>query len=331
MFIVSQVNCICSLCIKEVFPFSNIDDNEIADLVICKPAVEDLSKIVFNPFDLNDINDLTPISHIDPDKQYFNTVTERGNSLYYNEESFNDRCTSLGNPKHNISVIHLNIRSVHKNLNNFECYLRNFSHQFKVIGLSETWNNEFNVDMCEIKCYNSEHLYRSNRKGGGVSVFIINCLKYTVSSDLSVINNIIKILFIEIKKEQFGAHKDMIIGVVYMPPKIAIDLFIGELLRIFNSLSKENKYVVLMGDYNVNLLNVESHNMTAEFIEMIYSFSMLPVINRPTRVQGNSVSLIDNIYCNNSTFDNLVYVVVFYQLIYRIILQYSLYFHFEEL
>ena len=30
--------------------------------------------------------------------------------------------------------------------------------------------------------------------------------------------------------------------------------------------------------------------MTAEFIEMIYSFSMLPVINRPTRVQGNSVT-----------------------------------------
>ena len=102
---VSQVNCICPLCIKEVFPFSNIDDNEIADLVICKPAVEDLSKIVFSPFDLNDINDLTPISHIDPDKQYFNTVTERCNSLYYNEESFNDRCTSLGNHKHNISVI----------------------------------------------------------------------------------------------------------------------------------------------------------------------------------------------------------------------------------
>ena len=155
---------------------------------------------MFNPFDLNDINDLTPISHIDPDKHYFNTVTECCNSLYYNEESFNDRCTSLGNPKHNISVIHLNIRSVHKNLNNFECYLRNFSHQFKVIGLSETWNNEFNVDMCEIKCYNSEHLYRSNRKGGGVSVFIINCLKYTVRSDLSVINNIIEILFIEIKR-----------------------------------------------------------------------------------------------------------------------------------
>ena len=145
-----RVNCICSLCIREVFPFSNIDGNEIADLVIRKPAVENLSKIVFNPFDLNDINDLTPISHIDPDKQYFNTVTERCNSLYYNEESFNDRCTSLGNPKHNISVIHLNIRSLHKNLNNFECYLRNFSHQFKVIGLSETWNNEFNVDMCEM-------------------------------------------------------------------------------------------------------------------------------------------------------------------------------------
>ena len=87
----------------------------------------------------------------------------------------------------------------------------------------------------------------------------------------------------------------MIIDVVYRPPKIAIDLFIGELSRIFNSLSKENKYVVLMGDYNVNLLNVESHNMTTEFIEMIYSFSVLPVINRPTRVQGNSVSLIDYI------------------------------------
>ena len=53
-----------------------------------------------------------------------------------------------------------------------------------------------------------------------------------------------------------------------------------------------------MGDFNINLLNVDTHVDTSEFLEMMYSFSYLPLITKPTRVTKSSATLIDNIFSN---------------------------------
>ena len=58
----------------------------------------------------------------------------------------------------------------------------------------------------------------------------------------------------------------------------------------------------LIGDFNLNLLNAESHHLTSEFLETLYSYSFMPFINKPTRVQKNTASLIDNIFSNS--YDN---------------------------
>ena len=63
-------------------------------------------------------------------------------------------------------------------------------------------------------------------------------------------------------------------------------------------LQKENKLVYLMGDYNVNLLNVDKHIPSSDFLETLYSYSYLPLINKPTRINKNTATLIDNIFCN---------------------------------
>ena len=56
-----------------------------------------------------------------------------------------------------------------KNINNFEIYLNNLNIKFNVIGLTETWIKESNVQLCEMKGYKSEHLFREKTSGGGVS------------------------------------------------------------------------------------------------------------------------------------------------------------------
>ena len=61
-----------------------------------------------------------------------------------------------------------------------------------------------------------------------------------------------------------------------------------------------------MGDFNINLLNVDDHLPSAGFLEMMYSYSFLPLINKPTRVKSTSATLIDNIYCNNIDNNDLV-------------------------
>ena len=54
-----------------------------------------------------------------------------------------------------------------------------------------------------------------------------------------------------------------------------------------------------MGDYNINILNYESNSTTAKFIDTMYAFTFLSLINRLTRITQCSATLIDNIFTNN--------------------------------
>ena len=64
-----------------------------------------------------------------------------------------------------------------------------------------------------------------------------------------------------------------------------------------------------MGDFNINLLNVNQHTATNEFLENMYSLHFLPLITKPTRVQSNSATLIDNIFSNqlNNIISGVLY------------------------
>ena len=55
-----------------------------------------------------------------------------------------------------------------------------------------------------------------------------------------------------------------------------------------------------MGDYNINLLNSDTHNPTRSFLDTMYSNMLYPLITRPTRLTANSATLIENIFTNNT-------------------------------
>ena len=56
---------------------------------------------------------------------------------------------------------------------------------------------------------------------------------------------------------------------------------------------------ILAGDFNINLLN-QSHFDTENFINMLFSYSVFPVIEAPTRYSDSNMTLIDNIFTNKS-------------------------------
>ena len=68
-------------------------------------------------------------------------------------------------------------------------------------------------------------------------------------------------------------------------------------ISLSDYLGKIKRYI--MGDFNINLFNSDSHVPTSEFISLCLTHSMLPLINRPTRVAKSSATLIDNIFTNN--------------------------------
>ena len=61
----------------------------------------------------------------------------------------------------------------------------------------------------------------------------------------------------------------------------------------------EHKIIYLIGDFNIDILNITNHIPSSEFLETLYTFSLCPLINKPTRVSSTAATLIDNIYFND--------------------------------
>ena len=67
----------CKNCIKSNLPFSSIDDDgefhdAIAEMFLCSNSniYAEIDKIIFNPFEINDLID-TPLTDVDPDFQFY--------------------------------------------------------------------------------------------------------------------------------------------------------------------------------------------------------------------------------------------------------------------
>ena len=132
----------------------------------------------------------------------------------------------------------------------------------------------------------------------GVSLFIKECLDYHVRKDLNVANDCTEAIFIELETH-IPQSNNVVIGTVYRPPNSDILSFLTNMKKILSALEREKKYVYIMGDFNINLLYIDKHLQTSEFLEMMYSyFSYFPLINKPTRVNKETATLIDNILCN---------------------------------
>ena len=73
------------------------------------------------------------------------------------------------------------------------------------------------------------------------------------------------------------SDKNTIIGCIYKHPNLAIQEFMDTFLQpLLDNLSYENKNVILMGDFNIDLLHYESYIQTREFLDKIYFGSLTP-------------------------------------------------------
>ena len=66
-----------------------------------------------------------------------------------------------------------------------------------------------------------------------------------------------------------------------------------------DNLSGENKTVVLLGDFNADLLKYDQDCNVSDFLDTMHSNLLLPHIASPTRVTINSKAFIDNVFSKN--------------------------------
>ena len=230
---------------------------------------------------------------IDPDYNYFNAIQSKLNSNYFSESTFN----STYGRNSNFSMFHLNIRSLHAHYNELLCYLDTLDIDFKIIALSETALNNSSIKYT-IPNYNCEINYRVKKKGGGVSLYIHNMFQYKLRTDLQFGGDVNSI-FIEILYNSSNTKRNIICGCIYRPPQMSLHIFNELLSQMFGKIQHENKYVYLVGDFNVNTLpHIKGTLATQEFKNIFSANYCFPLITNPTRVSNHSATLIDQIYTN---------------------------------
>ena len=135
----------------------------------------------------------------------------------------------------------------------------------------------------------------TEREKIGTLIYISQDLIYKSRSDLNISQ--IKQLesnLIEVVNEN---RKNTIVGCIYKHPNMPITEFISDFLEsLLTKISFEKKEVILLGDYNINLLNCESDKNTYDFLELMLSFSFMPKIMNPIRITPRSQILIENIF-----------------------------------
>ena len=259
----------------------DIDTNELQCLNLC----ENLDDI--GPFN----------SEIDPDQ---NLLTDsKLKCAYYTFQSFDAYLLeTLPKETLNLTLLCVNIRSAPRNLEKLDMLIDQCIFKPRVIGITETWLNESNQDLYHLNNYNSVNSVRTNKKGGGVSLMVKFGITYESIPSMTLSKKHIECVFIKVEKFSICSLYDVIIGIVYRPPNGDIPLFLDEMNRLLESRQAATSKLYVMGDFNINLLNKDKVPFVANFLNLMYSHCLVPLISRPTRLTDHSCTLIDNIFTN---------------------------------
>ena len=239
---------------------------------------ERLDTLKFNPLLSTSYRNFSLCKDRDPD---FNFYPQLHDCEYYSEGSFNNRLVDLNvytNNRGYLALFHLNIHSISYKLDRFSNFLGGVALKFSVIGISETWLDD-SSHYCDIIGFNFIHNHRVGRIGGGVGLHLADYLEFKHCADLVFSKDCAESLFVEINRTK---GKNIVIGVIYRPPDWKLRDFIVELWQLVCVISKENKTVFLMGEWNLNLMNHSYHQASGEFLDLLFSRMFFPLITRPT-------------------------------------------------
>ena len=227
--------------------------------------------------------------NIDPENNCCNSIDSMCD--YYTEEKFNDTV----NLDNNFSVIHFNCRSLYANFAKIQEYIRSFKHTFSVIALSETWLDEDRgVDFC-MEGYELHHCSRRDKRGGGVALFVTTDFKCRIVECMTTaITDLFECVTVEIDMEN---KRNAVVTCIYRTPGSKIETFNEHLEKVLCQLNEKKMYI-LCGDVNIDLLSLHRQVPASDYLEMLYSRGLYPLITKPTRITSTCSTLIDHIFTN---------------------------------
>jgi len=130
-------------------------------------------------------------------------------------------------------------------------------------------------------------------KCGGVCIFIEDNIHYTnINMDRYSIEKDIEICAVKL---HILSCTNVIIT-VYRSPTGNIAYFLNNLEAALNQIYRNTVDIILCGDFNINYLSDNQNKQALN--SLLTSYSLYSVIDFPTRIHNNSITMIDNIFIN---------------------------------
>ena len=159
--------------------------------------------------------------------------------------------------------------SMHLNISSLSCHhleLYNLISSLKIkpniIGTSETRLRKGKQPITNISLpnYVYEHTLTESAKGGTL-LYIDKSIKYKLRKDLNIFEKkMIESTFIKILNKKHPKHE-------------VKDFTNNHMMPLLEKLSNENKDIMIMGDFNVNLINCNDDKNISNFLDTMISHS----------------------------------------------------------
>ena len=310
---------ICIPCREHIIPFFGVSTEEIQNNTFnsnynCKclnhaPLKEDITEmskvndyfLKLDELDLEKYN--TQVA--DPDK----IVTRTSDFRYYDNHDFHKVATKIKSTN-TFSVMHSNIQSLNQNFEKIERLLDRLEFSFDIVGVTETWNEDsksHNFTPGQLTGYQDYIGKEGSSLKGGCGLYVKRGVVFVPRADLDAKvkhqnkNSEYESLWIEVVNPK---GKNTLVGICYRHPTKKDEGYPVYLQKTLKAVNKENKEIILMGDFNYDLLKFDKSTEVNEFLSILSTQLMQPHIIGPTRiVAGNKPSLVDNIITNYTDND----------------------------
>ena len=255
----------------DVFPFTlcsisellNINSCDTMELVNRLPSLEMIDETAsFMKYSLPDSNLELP-----------NLV----NSKYHSVAEFQKLDIS-----DNFNLFHSNANGLESKFDSLHTFLSGSNTSMDAVAITETSecaNQSFltNVSLDGYKLY---HTPTDSPKGGTV-LFLKRIFDSYERIDLKIQTSEYQSVWVEIKNKK---SKNIVCGCIYRHPRYDMSNFLNYMDSSLKTLTNENKEIYLCGDFNIDLLKINTNLSYLSFYNLLNSYAILHFIIHPTRV-----------------------------------------------
>ena len=192
-----------------------------------------------------------------------------------------------------LAILQLNIRGLSNKIEKLKKLLdESFKNKWPdILILCETWLNKSSPHVI-IPGYIKYECRPIHKRGGGVSIYVINKILSRERPDLQIVDASFEHCIAEIKLKE----RKLLVDSLYRVPNTNQLMFLKNYKELICKLKSTNSEVILGMDHNLDFLKSNLHENTQSFINHNLDNDLFPVITCPTRITHSTATLIDNIF-----------------------------------